>query len=91
MPGERGLEELLHQPHALDHLLEIVLLGVVERALEVVHHGQEVLEDLLVAELRRVFLFLGRTLLEIVELGRAAQQPLVRVLEPLAGIPPALE
>src|SRR2546422_7676434 len=43
--GQRRLEQLLHQPNSFDDLPRIVLLGVIEGALEVVHHRQEVLEQ----------------------------------------------
>src|SRR5438105_10025304 len=41
---QRAFEQLLHQPHAFDHLTQVVLLGVVERSLQVVGDGQEVPE-----------------------------------------------
>ena len=44
MLGERALQKLLHQLDSLDHLAQVVLLGVIERALEVVGDRQEVLE-----------------------------------------------
>src|SRR5438067_4063691 len=88
---KRGFEQFLHQLDALDHLLEVVLLGVVERALEVVHHRQEILQESLGAELLRVLLLLQRALLEIFEFGGSAQEALVGLLQALAGLAGALE
>src|SRR4051812_209290 len=89
--GERGLEELLHQPHAVDHLAGIVLLGVIEGALQVVHHGQEVLQQALDPEALHVLLLLQRALLEVVELRGGPEQPLMGVLEAIARVAGALE
>jgi len=45
MLRQRGFEELLHQPDSFDDLRQVVLLGVIERALQIVHHRQEILQQ----------------------------------------------
>src|SRR5205807_5403621 len=89
--GERRFEQLLHQAHSFDDLSQIVLLGVIEGALEIVHHRQEVLQQALDAEPLYVLLLLHRALLEVVELRRRAQQTLVRILQALRRLSRALE
>ena len=61
------------------------------RALEVVHHRQEVLEQPFAAEALDVLLLLHRALPVVVELRRGPQQALVGVLQPLARLAGALE
>src|SRR6267143_130641 len=65
---QRGLEELLHQADAFDDLRQVVLLGVIERALQIVHHRQEILQQPLDPEPLHVLLLLHGALLEVVEL-----------------------
>src|SRR2546422_5321434 len=89
--GQRRLEQLLPQPNSFDDLPRIVLLGVIEGALEVVHHRQEVLEQTFDAEPLHVLLLLQRALLEVVELRGRAQQALVRILQAIGGLARALE
>src|SRR6266478_2445693 len=88
---QRGLEELLHQADAFDDLRQVVLLGVIERALQVVQHRQEILQQPLNAEPLHVLLLLHGALLEVVELGRGAQQAVVGLLQPISRLSRALE
>src|SRR3989449_3041913 len=89
--GQRALDQLLPQPTSFEDLTRIVLLGVIEGGLEVVHHRQEVLEQTLDTEPLHVLLLLQRALLEVVELRGRAQQALVRILQAIGGLARALE
>src|SRR5262245_5565817 len=64
----------MHEAHALLELGLLVLLCGVERPLEVVEHGQQLVEDALVRARRERLLLAGSPLAVVVELGREPLQ-----------------
>src|SRR5205823_1800846 len=67
---ERGGELAVHEPDALLELCLLVLLGGRERALEVVEHGQQLLDEPLVGPRDQALLVAQDPLAVVLELGR---------------------
>ena len=78
--GEHGGERVLRHADALEHLGLLVVLGGVERALEVVEHGQELRDDALARAGEDLRLLPGDPLAVVVEVGRDAAQVVHRLL-----------
>ena len=80
--GEQARERVLRHADALEHLRVLVVLGRVERALEVVEHGQELGDDPLPGAREELRLLAHDALAVVVEVGRDPTQ-VVEVLVPL--------
>ena len=80
--GERVPELAVRRVDALLELRLLVLLGGVERALEVVEHGQELLDEPLVGARDQALLVARGPLAVVVEVGGDALE-VVQVLVPL--------
>ena len=81
--GEHARERVLRHANALEHLRLLVVLGGVERALEVVEHGQELRDDALAGAREDLRLLPRHPLAVVVEVRRDAAE-VVEVLVPLA-------
>ena len=84
--GEQPGELLLHQLHALGDLGLLVVLGGVERPLEVVEHGQELADQRLGRPGRMPLRFARHPLSEVVEVGGEAAQVVQVLLGAAAGV-----
>ena len=80
--GEQARERVLRHADALEHLRVLVVLGRVERALEVVEHGQELDDDPLAGAREELRLLSHHALAVVVEVGCDPTQ-VVEVLVPL--------
>src|SRR5262249_36790872 len=79
-PLEHGLELAVHQPHAVLELCLLVLLGRLERPLEVVHDREQLLDETLGGARRKRVLLAGDALAVVLELrSKALEVVQVRV------------
>ena len=84
--GEQAGELLLHELHALGDLRLLVVLGGVERPLEVVEHGQELADERLRGPRRLHLGLAGDPLSVVVEVGREPAQVVQVLLGATVGV-----
>ena len=84
--GEHGGEGILRHPDALEHLDVLVVLGGVERPLEVVEHGDQLRDDALPRAREDLRLLACDALAVVVEVRRDATEVVHRLLVPTLGV-----